>query len=132
VVGGLQKAGAPKVAVDAVVPHLPANPTAALGAFAAAMLVGCQIISNVPFILLVTPLLRAMPDAPLAWTITAVVSTLAGNLTLLGSVANIIVVEEANAEREIGFRAYLKVGLPVTIASTLVALGWLLLGPAWG
>ena len=127
VVAGLQKAGAPQAAMAALTPHLPREPAAALAGLAASLLVGCQIISNVPFILLVEPLLRAMPDASLAWTTTAVVSTLAGNLTLLGSVANIIVLEGAHAEQEIGFWAYLKVGAPVTLASTVVALGWLLL-----
>jgi Na+/H+ antiporter NhaD/arsenite permease-like protein len=132
VVAGLQKAGVPQAVMLAAAPHLPRDPTSALGALSGALLVGCQIISNVPFILLVEPLLRLLPDPELAWTTTAVVSTLAGNLTLLGSVANIIVVEGAHAEREIGFRAYLKVGAPVTLVSTAVALGWLLLVPAWG
>ena len=53
-------------------------------------------------------------------------STLAGNLTILGSVANLIVVEAARAQRvEIGFREYCRVGVPLTIV-TLV-LGWLVL-----
>jgi Na+/H+ antiporter NhaD/arsenite permease-like protein len=126
VVAGLQKAGAPLAAIRALTPHLPQAPAASLASLSASLLVGCQIISNVPFILLVEPLLRAMPDAQLAWITTAVVSTLAGNLTLLGSVANIIVIEGADAEREIGFWTYCKVGAPVTIASTVVALGWLI------
>jgi Na+/H+ antiporter NhaD/arsenite permease-like protein len=54
-------------------------------------------------------------------------STLAGNLTLLGSVANIIVIETAGAEEEIGFWTYLRAGLPVTVASMVVAIGMLLL-----
>lgn len=129
VVAGLQKAGAPAAAFAALSPHLPQGPKQAILGLTASLLVGCQIISNVPFILLVEPLLRAQPDPTLAWVVTAVVSTLAGNLTLLGSVANIIVLEEARAEHEIGFRAYLKVGVPVTVVSTAVALAWLLFGP---
>jgi Na+/H+ antiporter NhaD/arsenite permease-like protein len=55
-------------------------------------------------------------------------STLAGNLTILGSVANLIVVEAARAARvEVGFFEYCKVGAPVTVVTLF--LGWLLL--AW-
>ena len=123
-VAGLQKAGVPRALVDLVVPHLPAGAAAALLVLAGLLLVGCQLISNVPFILLVAPLVRAFADADAAWTVVAVVSTLAGNLTLLGSVANVIVIETAGAEREIGFRAYLRIGAPVTLLSTAAALAY--------
>src|SRR5438876_1055497 len=63
-----------------------------------------------------------------AWLVLAMASTLAGNLTILGSVANLIVVEAARAARvEIGFVEYCKVGVPVTLVTLF--LGWLLL--AW-
>jgi Na+/H+ antiporter NhaD/arsenite permease-like protein len=124
-VAGLQKAGVPRAALEAAAPHLPRNEIAALGTLSLALVVGCQIISNVPFILLIEPMIKTLPDPVTAWTVAAVVSTLAGNLTLLGSVANIIVVESAGAEKDLGFRAYVRVGAPVTLVSTMVALGWL-------
>ncbi|WP_437902672.1 SLC13 family permease [Sorangium sp. So ce327] len=127
VVAGLQKTGMPEQALRAASPFLPAGPTMGLLGLSIAMLVGCQIVSNVPFILLADSYIRSQPDPHLAWITTALVSTLAGNLTLLGSVANIIVVETVGAERDIGFRAYAKVGVPVTLASTAAALAWLLL-----
>jgi Na+/H+ antiporter NhaD/arsenite permease-like protein len=99
----------------------------ALVGLAGVLAVACQIVSNVLVILLAEPWIRTLPEPHLAWVTTALISTLAGNLTLLGSVANIIVVETAGAQREIGFRAYLRVGLPVTLASSIAALGWLLL-----
>lgn len=126
VVAGLQKTGMPEQALYAASPFLPAGPTLGLLGLSIAMLVGCQIVSNVPFILLADSYIRSQPDPHLAWITTALVSTLAGNLTLLGSVANIIVVETVGAEREIGFRAYARVGVPVTLASTAAALAWLL------
>jgi Na+/H+ antiporter NhaD/arsenite permease-like protein len=53
-------------------------------------------------------------------------STFAGNLTLLGSIANLIVVEQARREGiEIGFVDYLKVGLPVTIITLAIDIVWL-------
>jgi Na+/H+ antiporter NhaD/arsenite permease-like protein len=125
VVAGLQKTGMPEHALRAASPFLPSGPTMGLLGLSIAMLVGCQIVSNVPFILLADSYIRSQPDPHLAWIATALVSTLAGNLTLLGSVANIIVVETVGAEREIGFRAYAKVGVPVTLASTAAALAWL-------
>jgi len=53
-------------------------------------------------------------------------STLAGNLTLLGSVANLIVVEVARGERvQVGFVEYCRVGVPLTVLTLLA--GWLIL-----
>lgn len=127
VVAGLQRTGLPEQALRAAGPHLPASPAAGAAGLAAVLTVACQIVSNVPVILLVEPWIRTLPDPELAWLVTAVSTTLAGNLTLLGSVANIIVVESAGAQREIGFRAYARVGVPVTVASTAVAVGWMLL-----
>ncbi|WP_437477457.1 SLC13 family permease [Sorangium sp. So ce1014] len=126
VVAALQKTGMPEQALRAASPYLPAGPTLGLLGLGIAMLVGCQIVSNVPFILLAESYIRSQPDPHIAWIATALVSTLAGNFTLLGSVANIIVVETVGAEREIGFRAYARVGVPVTLASTAAALLWLL------
>lgn len=68
---------------------------------------GSQVVSNVPLILLLEPWIRTFPDPEHAWTVTALVSTLAGNLTLLGSVANVIVFEQAKTR--VGFVEYLKV-----------------------
>jgi len=128
VVAGLQKAGAPALLFEPVLSAMPREGLPAVLALSGALLVGCQIISNVPFILLVEPLVHAMPDPLLAWKVVALVSTLAGNLTLLGSVANIIVIETVGAEQEVGFRRYLRIGAPVTLASLVASLAilWLM------
>jgi Na+/H+ antiporter NhaD/arsenite permease-like protein len=87
-----------------------------------------NIVSNVPAVLLFKPLIASFAEPRRAWLVLAMASTLAGNLTIVGSVANLIVVEAARAARiDIGFVEYSKVGVPVTLA-TLV-LGWLML--AW-
>jgi Na+/H+ antiporter NhaD/arsenite permease-like protein len=106
--------------LEQVTPLFPKSRGGSLVGLAGALELGCQIVSNVPFILLAEPWLRTLPDQHLAWTSTALFSTLAGNLTLLGSVANIIVLETTRAEHEIGFFRYLKVGVPVTLASSIV------------
>jgi Na+/H+ antiporter NhaD/arsenite permease-like protein len=85
-----------------------------------------NLVSNVPAVLLFKPLMEVMPHAELAWLALAMSSTLAGNLTVLGSVANLIVVESARrAGTHLGFMEYLKVGVPLTILTTLAGIAWL-------
>jgi Na+/H+ antiporter NhaD/arsenite permease-like protein len=86
-----------------------------------------NIVSNVPAILLFKPLVSGFADPERAWLVLAMASTLAGNLTILGSVANLIVVETARgAGIRIGFTEYCRVGVPLTLLTLLA--GWLLLG----
>jgi len=81
--------------------------TAVLSACAAVL---SNIVSNVPAVLLFKPLVAHLPDPRHAWLTLAMSSTLAGNLTVLGSVANLIVVERARREAHISFWEYAKVG----------------------
>jgi Na+/H+ antiporter NhaD/arsenite permease-like protein len=81
-----------------------------------------NLVSNVPAVLVLKPFVAAMPDSNNAWLVVAMSSTLAGNLTLVGSIANLIVAERARRSGVIlSFLDYLKVGLPLTLLS--VALG---------
>ena len=85
-----------------------------------------NLVSNVPAVLLFEPLMKVMPERDLAWLALAMSSTLAGNLTVLGSVANLIVVESARREgTELGFIEYFKVGVPLTLLTTLAGVAWL-------
>lgn len=85
-----------------------------------------NLVSNVPAVLLLKPLVATLGDSPRAWLLVAMASTLAGNLTLIGSVANLIVVEAAREARiEIGFVEYARLGVPLTLVTLL--LGWALL-----
>jgi Na+/H+ antiporter NhaD/arsenite permease-like protein len=87
-----------------------------------------NLVSNVPAVLLFKPLMEVMPQKELAWLALSMSSTLAGNLTILGSVANLIVVENARrAGTELGFVEYLKVGVPLTVLTILVGVAWLAL-----
>ena len=90
-------------------------------------LVGSNLVSNVPFILVVRDQMATLSDPRLGWELLAMASTFAGNLTLLGSVANIIVAESARDIGGIGFFEYLRVGLPLALVTTLIGTGWLLL-----
>ena len=127
VVAGLHKTGLPATALEATRPYMPTGEIASTFALSGLLLIGCQIVSNVPLIALVHGWIASQPDPTTAWLVTALVTTLAGNLTLLGSVANIIVIETAGPDHDVGFVSYLKAGVPVTLASTAVALIYLLI-----
>ncbi len=88
-------------------------------------LVGSNVVSNVPFILVVQREMASLPNPKLAWELLAMASTFAGNLTLLGSAANIIVAEAARDVGGIGFLQHLRVGLPLAVLTTLLGALWL-------
>jgi Na+/H+ antiporter NhaD/arsenite permease-like protein len=95
-------------------------------AFTATAVVLSNLVSNVPAVLLMRSLIPALPDPAQGWFTLAMATTLAGNLTLLGSVANLIVAESAK-ERGItlSFGEYFKAGLPITLGSLAVGVIWL-------
>jgi Na+/H+ antiporter NhaD/arsenite permease-like protein len=74
-----------------------------------------NIVSNVPAVLLFKSFVPRLPDPARAWLTLAMSSTLAGNLTLLGSVANLIVVERARRTVRITFAEYARAGLPLAL-----------------
>jgi Na+/H+ antiporter NhaD/arsenite permease-like protein len=84
-----------------------------------------NLVSNVPAVLVFKDFIPRLADAARAWLALAMSSTLAGNLTILGSVANLIVVERARGEVKISFREYCKAGVPLTVLT--IAAGILLL-----
>jgi Na+/H+ antiporter NhaD/arsenite permease-like protein len=84
-----------------------------------------NLVSNVPAVMLYIPLLKAQGASDDLWLLLAMASTLAGNLTIIGSVANLIVLEASKDEVTISFLEYLRVGLPVTVLT--IAAGVLLL-----
>jgi Na+/H+ antiporter NhaD/arsenite permease-like protein len=85
-----------------------------------------NLVSNVPAVLILKPFVMNLPEPGRAWRIVAMSSTFAGNLTLIGSVANLIVAERAKqAGITISFLAYWRIGLPLTLASLGFGTWWL-------
>jgi Na+/H+ antiporter NhaD/arsenite permease-like protein len=85
-------------------------------------LVLSQLISNVPYTALMLPVLQPQ-GSELLWLSLASAATLAGNLTLSGAVANLIVAEQAKRDGVvITFGQFFRLGLPVTALSLLVSL----------
>jgi Na+/H+ antiporter NhaD/arsenite permease-like protein len=85
-----------------------------------------NLVSNVPAVLVLHPFVAALPNQATAWKVVAMASTLAGNFTVLGSIANLIVVEKA-AQRGvvIGFWEYFRVGAPLTVLTIVIGTLWL-------
>ena len=88
-----------------------------------------QIVSNVPYTVMMLPVLKPM-SSEILWLSLASASTLAGNATIIGAMANLIVIESAEKERvRIGFWEFFKIGIAVTLISFAISVGvlWLLL-----
>lgn len=90
-----------------------------------------QVLSNVPFVKLFIPFMESLGYTSIdinAWLALAAMSTIAGNLTILGAASNIIVLEtlESKMNTTISFIEFFKIGLVVTIVNTIVYLVFLL------
>ncbi len=85
-----------------------------------------NLVSNVPAVLVLRPFIDPLHDHNTAWLTVAMASTLAGNFTILGSIANLIVVQRAAASRvEISFWDHFRVGAPLTIITLVIGTLWL-------
>ncbi len=85
-----------------------------------------NLVSNVPAVLVLQPFLATLADPERAWLVVAMAATLAGNLTLVASVANLIVAQKARSGGvTISFRAHFRIGVPVTVLSLLFGMWWL-------
>ncbi len=96
-----------------------------VGLLSLAVIAGSNFFSNVPLVLLVSHWIQNMAHPQFLWLLLALTSTLAGNLTLFGSVANVIVAQGAQRQSPLRFRDFLWVGIPITLVTT--ALGVLML-----
>ena len=88
--------------------------------------VGSNIFSNVPFVLVAGNWIARFTDPALMWKVLALATTFAGNLTIIGSVANMIVVESARDHIQVGFWDYARYGIPITILTTAAGVAVLL------
>jgi Na+/H+ antiporter NhaD/arsenite permease-like protein len=122
VVAGLEKV-AITPEISAAISHQHLGNTAILAGVTAVM---SNIVSNVPAVLLLKPFIPNLEDPHRAWLVVAMAATLAGNFTLVGSVANLIVAQRARARGvELDFWSYFRVGAPLTILTIAFGLLWL-------
>ncbi|HYQ48146.1 MAG TPA: anion transporter [Thermodesulfovibrionales bacterium] len=125
VVEGVERSGLAMSALDMLGERTVGHPVFLVAVSA----VLSNLVSNVPAVLLLKPVVASMPDQETSWLLLAMSSTLAGNLTILGSIANIIVIEGARPRVGIGFFEYLKVGIPLTIITVCLGTLWLRMFP---
>ena len=126
VVEGLNGTGLPDQAYGRLRGVFGTTATSQAWNFAWVSALGSNIFSNVPFVLVAGKWIGNFAQPELMWKVMALATTFAGNLTILGSVANIIVVESARGQAEVGFWDYAKFGIPVTILTTIAGLAMLL------
>jgi Na+/H+ antiporter NhaD/arsenite permease-like protein len=126
VVHGFNETGFPDRLFEAIEPRFGGNVTTQAWNLTWLSVLGSNVFSNVPYVLVAGKWLGNLLEPQLMWKILALTTTFAGNLTLLGSVANLIVVESARGHAEIGFWDYARYGIPVTIISTAVGVAALL------
>ena len=85
-----------------------------------------NLVSNVPAVVVLRPFIEGLRDQERAWLTVAMASTLAGNLTVLGSIANLIVVQRAAASGiVIGLWDYCRVGVPLALLTLAIGTLWL-------
>ena len=86
-----------------------------------------NLVSNVPAVLVVSPFVGRLANHDRAWLTVAMASTLAGNFTIPGSIANLIVVQRARARGvEIRFWEYFKLGAPLTLMTIAIGIAFLM------
>ncbi len=124
-VEGFMKSGAPQLFFERFSLSGDAQGIGLWARISGIFLVGSNIVSNVPFILVIRDQMANLPNPQFAWELLTVASTFAGNLTLLGSVANVIVAENARHLGGLGFFEYLRAGFPIALATTVLGTVWL-------
>ncbi len=120
-VAGLAHAGVLDRVFDAVAPIVARGDVAGDLAFIALVVIASQLVSNVPLVVVVVAWIPRMPAPTWGYVVLAVASTLAGNCTLFGSIANIIVMEAAGAHGRIGFWRFLRYGSVITLVDLVIA-----------
>jgi Na+/H+ antiporter NhaD/arsenite permease-like protein len=122
VVAGLEKTVLSPELLDAVGRlHLESLPV-----LAGITVILSNLVSNVPAVLALKPFVISLADQQQTWLTIAMASTFAGNLTVLGSVANLIVLQGARAQGvTISFWEHFRIGAPLTVLTTVIGVLWL-------
>jgi Na+/H+ antiporter NhaD/arsenite permease-like protein len=127
VVDGLSDTGLPDAIYRHLQPVFGSHVTAQTWNLTWFSVAGSNIFSNVPFVLVAGKWIARFVEPVLMWKVLALATTFAGNLTIIGSVANMIVVESAREHLEVGFWDYARFGIPITILTTAAGVIVLLL-----
>jgi Na+/H+ antiporter NhaD/arsenite permease-like protein len=118
VVDGLSDTGLPDAIYSRLQPIFGSSVPAQVWNLTWFSVIGSNVFSNVPFVLVTGHWIARFAEPALMWKVLALATTFAGNLTIVGSVANMIVVESARDHIQVGFWDYARFGVPVTILTT--------------
>jgi len=118
VVDGLSDTGLPDAIYSRLQPIFGSSEPAQAWNLAWFSVLGSNVFSNVPFVLVAGSWIARFTEPALMWKILALATTFAGNLTIIGSVANMIVVESARDHIQVGFWDYARFGIPITVLTT--------------
>jgi Na+/H+ antiporter NhaD/arsenite permease-like protein len=129
VIDGLSDTGLPDGIYRHLQPLFGSRRTGQAWNFTWFSVIGSNVFSNVPFVLVAAKWIGRFADPALMWKVLALSTTFAGNLTLVGSVANMIVVESARDHVQVSFWDYARFGIPITILTTSAGVALLLLLP---
>ncbi|HVB85663.1 MAG TPA: anion transporter [Candidatus Dormibacteraeota bacterium] len=123
---GFEASGAVNFFISKFHRELEGSVRSQLFAVSGVMLVLSNLVSNVPAVLLFSPLVPSFPNSRIIWLALASTSTLAGNATPISSVANLIVLQQAGKRIRIRFWEFVRVGIVVTLLTTFIAVAILL------
>lgn len=127
VIQGLQLSGALAYVVREFQPEIAGGGLSRLLGLSGAMVVLSNLVSNVPAVLIFRPIVATLSQHHFDWLVLASASTLAGNCTPFSSVANLIVLQQANRKIRISFWEFSRVGIVVTVLTTLAGIAILAL-----
>jgi len=126
VVDGLSDTGLPAAIYSRLQPIFGSSAPAQAWNLTWFSVVGSNVFSNVPFVLVAGNWIARFAEPALMWKVLALSTTFGGNLTIVGSVANMIVVESARDHIQVGFWDYARFGIPITILTTAAGVTVLL------
>jgi len=122
VVKGFQKTGLPAATWSAAEDAIQLDRFWGVTLYSIIIIIGSNTVSNVPLVLLLANSIPQLANPKAGWLLLSFISTVAGNLTLVGSVANLIVVERAKKDYTLGFWEYFRFGFPSTLVVTFLGV----------
>lgn len=119
VMAGIGKTGVVNQLSDLAMPLYGRSLAQEISVFSALTVVASNVVSNVPFVILAQGWMDTLREPDLMWLVLSMASTFAGNLTIPGSVATLIVLRMAGTGHGVSFGRFSAIGVPVTILTTL-------------
>jgi Na+/H+ antiporter NhaD/arsenite permease-like protein/uncharacterized membrane protein (UPF0127 family) len=122
VMHGVEASGLAAIMIERAGDLAALSPIGRIAGLSAVSALLSNLVSNVPAVMLLTPLTQSLGNSEIAWLALAMSSTLAGNLTLIGSVANLIVAQQAKRRVDMGFMEYFRVGALITVITLAIGI----------